>query len=295
MEGGFARALYSFGLWSRGTRSHGIGVAPPQLHGVLYCRGAVHSHATQWETRMTTLFRISLVVMCLAMSNLLGQTIQITDDTAKDSPVTVKGTITFDPNDRDNRTCSITGHNHTDRMIVAFTMIVNATKPDGELAPEMHILRDLFLLDPAMLAKRAPQPQMDFPVFELNTHCGGGVYSGTRRIPIPKPPEAHIKFAFVQFDDGSVRGDDQAVAEAMFQRTETVKYLQSLRDAYSDGGDYALYQALRAPQATNPDHRHRFMASGIRQRLLKLDSARAAADRIDEDLATAEEHVAWLK
>src|SRR5215469_16746417 len=76
-----------------------------------------------------------------------------------------------------------------DRMIVAFTMVLNVTKPDGEPTPEMYILRDLFLLDSFMLAKRAPQPQMDFPVFEVNTHCGGGVHSGTRRIPIPKPPE----------------------------------------------------------------------------------------------------------
>ena len=245
---------------------------------------------------MTILFRISLVVMCLAMSNLLGQTIQISDDTAKGSPVTVKGTITFDPNDLDKKTCSITGHNHTDRMIVAFTMIVNVTKPDGEPAPEGHILRDLFLLDSAMLAKRAPQPQMDFPVFEVNTHCGGGVHSGTRRIPIPKPPEAHIKFTFVQFDDGSVWGDDKDIAEAMFQRTETVKYLQSLRDAYSDGGDYALYQALQdSGRARETDHRFRYMLHGKRLNLLKLNNAKAAADAIDKDLATAEEHAAWLK
>jgi hypothetical protein len=112
----------------------------------------------------------------------------------------------------------------------------------------------------------------------------------------PRPPEAHVRVTFVQFDDGSVWGDDKAVAEAMFQRTETLKYLQSLRDAYSGGGDYALYQAMQdSAISRNADHRPRFMLRGTRLRLLKLKNAKAIANAVDKDLATAEARSAWLR
>jgi len=264
---------YQPGMWMR---------LPVNGGSPLYFRRAVHSHAAQSETPMT-LLRISLVVMCLTKLNLLGQTVQFVDDSPSGSPVSFQGTITF-PANPDEATCEVTGHNNSPKAIVAYMLEVHFTKPTGETETGYWTI-DRFFKQGNIAA-----PQADFPVMAF---CDSG--HSLNGSPKPAAPAAKISALFIQYEDSSVWGDDKAVAEAMFQRTETLKYLKSLRDAYSDGGDYALYQALRAPQATNPDHRHRFMASGIRQRLLKLDSARAAADRIDEDLATAEEHVAWLK
>jgi hypothetical protein len=102
---------------------------------------------------------------------------------------------------------------------------------------------------------------------------------------------------FVQFDDGSVWGDATVIADVMFQRTDAIKYLKSLRDAYSEGGDYALYQALRAsvPSTGETDHRPRIGVHSRQLTLQQLPNGKAVVDRIDKDLATAEEHTAWLR
>jgi hypothetical protein len=233
---------------------------------------------------MTTLFRISLVMMCLATSNLLGQTVQFVDDSPSGSPVSFHGTITF-PANPDEATCEVIGYNNSPKAIIAYTLEVHFTKPTGET--------ETGYWTPDRFFKRGniASPQADFPVM---ASCDSGhSLNGSFK---PAAPAAKIRTLFIQYEDGSVWGDDKAVAEAMFQRTETVKYLRSLRDAYSDGGDYALYQALQDPARTSEaDHRHRFMLRGKRLNLLKLNNAKAAADAIDKDLATAEEHTAWLR
>src|SRR5262249_48341890 len=88
------------------------------------------SQAAQWETRMT-LPRISLVVMCLAASNLLGQTVQFVDDSPSGSPVSFHGTITF-PANSDEATCDVTGHNNSPKAVVAYMLEVHIARPTGE-------------------------------------------------------------------------------------------------------------------------------------------------------------------
>ena len=61
-----------------------------------------------------TLHRIFLVLMCLATSNLLGQTVQFVDDSPSGSPVSFHGTITF-PANSDEATCEVTGHSDTEK------------------------------------------------------------------------------------------------------------------------------------------------------------------------------------
>lgn len=231
-----------------------------------------------------TLLRISLMVVCLAASNLLGQTVQFVDDSPNESAVFFHGTITF-PANPDNATCEVTGHNNSTKAIVAYVLERKITKPTGETSTGQWIIDSFFK------QSNIAYPQADFPVM---TSCRSGLSIGHRFKTAP--PDAHIRPLFIQYEDGSVWGEDKTISDVMFERTETLKYIQSLRDAYSSGGDYALYQALQAEvRWDETDHRHRFMLGLTRHTLLKLNNAKAAADAIDKDLATAEEHTAWLR
>jgi len=107
-----------------------------------------------------------------------------------------------------------------------------------------------------------------------------------------------IKLTFLQFDDGSIWGDDKARAEMMFQRNDVTAYLQSLKDAYSRGGSNALNQALEQPLAESPDHKLRIAViakQGALRRIRDHNDTQAVADEIDKNLASAQEHAIWLR
>ena len=154
---------------------------------ILYFRTCSSRHAAQSDMRMTFL-RISLMAMCLATSNLLGQTLTWVDDSPRDSPITLKGKITFDPKNQDNITCSLTGHNNAQWMIVAYRIYIDVVRPDGNPIDYRHGV-DRFFKDQAILAANSPQPRSDF-TNEIDCELFGGsksVTSSKPRQPTSKP------------------------------------------------------------------------------------------------------------
>ena len=237
--------------------------------------------------------RIILAMLLLLSTSLLGQTIPLADVSPSDSPVTLKGTITFNPKDQNDITCSLIGHNNTNRMIVAYRMYFNVVRPDGE-SIEMRHTHDHFFKDHALMVN-LPQPQSDYLPNDIDCQAffSAGQAAGSARPPdaVPsRPPEAHVRTVFVQFDDGSTWGDDKAVQEIMFDRNEALAYLQSLKDANDLGQALAVYVPLRGA-----DHKIRSMRKGKQVELQNLHDIRAAAAEIDKDLAIAQSHPAWLK
>ena len=126
----------------------------------LYFRACSSRHAAQSEMHMTFL-RISLMAMCLATLNLLGQTLTWVDDSPRNSPITLKGKITFDPKNQDNITCSLTGHNNAQWMIVAYRIYIDVVRPDGNPIDYRHGV-DRFFKDQAMLAANSTPTAIGF-------------------------------------------------------------------------------------------------------------------------------------
>lgn len=235
-----------------------------------------------------SLLRLFPTIMCLATSSLLlGQTLQISDDSPKGSPVSLRGTVTFDQKDPNDLACSVTGHNQSAKSIITYAVELDIKEPTGE--PQiLHFEHDRFFKD-----LNISLPQTDFPIL---TDC---VVGHERNIPrTPAPPEAHGKLLFVQYDDGSVWGDNETTSEVMRQRADTLAYLQSLKAAYSSGGPSALSQALLKDQPVRTsDHKVRIMVHSKEQVLRHIrdtDGIQAVAKTIDDNLAMAEVRKAAL-
>lgn len=225
---------------------------------------------------------------CVAQSSLLlAKTIPISDDSSSGSPVALKGTVTFDGENADNVTCSVTGHNNSPKSVIAYTFELDMTRPSGEPAV------GLFQYDRFLKKQSISLPHADFPVF---ADCKTGHELDIVRTPAP--PEAHAKLLFVQYEDGSVWGNDKTTAEIMAQRSDVVAYLQSLKAAYSSGGLDALAQALAREQPFSDNNLRRRTMVHSRQQTLRYvrdtEGIRAVANTIDENLAMAKLHEAAL-
>ena len=232
--------------------------------------------------------RLFPMVMYLATSTLLlGQTVQISDDSPNGSPVSLRGTVTFDDKDPNNLACSVTGHNQSAKSIITYAVRLDIKEPTGE--PQiLNFEHDRFFKDLSISL-----PQSDFPIL---TDC---VVGHERNIPrTPAAPEAHGKLLFVQYDDGSVWGDKETTSEVMSQRADVLAYLRSLKAAYTSGGPVALSQALLKDQPVRTeDHKFRIMVHSkerVLRRIRETDGIQAVAKTIDDNLAMAAERKALL-
>jgi hypothetical protein len=237
--------------------------------------------------------RLLLAIACLAATS-LAQTVRISDDTPKGSPVSLKGTWTFDPKNPDNMACSITGHNQYNRSIITYFAHLKYVKPSGE-SNEVRIRRDYFFKQDDLAGSFS-----DFPLTVPCDELGGGK-SWPPVIYTPAPPEVPVKTVFVQFDDGSSWGDSQVAADVMRERMETLAYLRELKAAYTTGGSEALVEALQveALQQDQPTrtadkrmewHLKVFETEVTLRYLLAEFGLQAVQDRIESSLARAEVH-----
>ena len=224
--------------------------------------------------------KIILTAVVLTAS-LAAQTVPIADGSRVGSPISLRGTITF--GSRTVSDCTVTGHNNSTRMIVAYVLDLRAILPDGQLAlyKESH---DHFFKDEAMLKMASPQPELDFNTY---LEC-----SDTQFTAPTTQPQATIEAKFVQFDDGSTWGDDAVVQNVMLQRRESLEYINLLKATYAKGGDSALDAALHQQPA---HQRGNMEAVSKRLILLNLNDTQAAARMIDEFLTSAQAHASWLK
>jgi hypothetical protein len=222
-----------------------------------------------------------LLTAVILTASLAAQTIPIADGSAVGSPISLRGTITFGPGTVSD--CTVTGHNNSSRMIVAYVLDLRAVLPDGQpfWYTQSH---DHFLRDEAMLNMASPQPQLDFDAY---LDCGDAPFTARTT-----QPQATIEVKFVQFDDGSTWGDDAAVQNVMLQRKETLAYMNLLETAYAKGGSSALDASLHQP----PVHqRGTVQVLPKRQILLNLNDTQAAIKMIDQFLTSAQAHASWLK
>jgi hypothetical protein len=132
---------------------------------------------------------------------LFGQTISISDDSPAGSPVSITGTVTFQPS---NVVCSITGHNHSSRSIITSSVELKLTKPTGEPG-ELIFERDHFFKSLTISL-----PKSDFLIF---SDCQMGTELDVPRTP--QTPEAHATVVFLQYEDGSVWGNAKVGAQLM--------------------------------------------------------------------------------
>jgi hypothetical protein len=222
-----------------------------------------------------------------------GQTIAWVDDSASDSPLTYKGTISFDPSNRDNIACSLTGHNYADKTVVALVIHLTVVRPDGHSVMYRH-RHDHFFKDQTMMAATSPQPRVDFVPNDIDCGTFGGQSLGKG----PATPSAHAKTMFVQFDDGSTWSGPEAASDeayVMFQRAEALKYLQSLKSAYVQGGVTSLTQVLAAdPGKWEADHKPRPEVRSKYTELHLLNNNAAIVNQIDSYLANAQARANWM-
>jgi hypothetical protein len=102
---------------------------------------------------------------------------------------------------------------------------------------------------------------------------------------LPAPPQANAKLLFVQYEDGSVWGDDKIRVELMTQRAAVIDFLNWLKTAYSTGGRDGLTEALSKDQ--KPGTMVSSKLAGLRM-IRDSQGVGAVADAINKNLATAE-------
>jgi hypothetical protein len=224
---------------------------------------------------------LTLIILIILTAELAAQTVPVTDGSVPGSPISLKGTITFGASTVSD--CSVTGHNNSNRIIVAYVLDLRAVLPDGQ--PYGYTQRhDHFFKDEAMVNMSSPHPNVDF---DSSLDCGDAPFTVRTA-----QPQATIEVKFVQFDDASTWGDDAAVQNFMLQRKETLEYMNLLKAAYVRGGSNALDASLYQP----PVHQHgTVQVVAKRQILLNLNDIQAAAKMIDEFLTSAQAHASWLK
>ena len=253
----------------------------------------------------------TLAMMCVLASPLVGQSVScqsvyvidnhadiplivsVVDKSPADSPLTVQGTVTFDPIDPSNAGCVLTIHNNGDHAVVAYGMVFDVVKPSGEprtilTGGDRFISREYYLngqTPPADYVKAGGDFVPLVPCHKFLAGHSRGPY-------LSRPASATIKLTGVQFDDGSTWGE---VRELMFQRAEALAYLNKLKAAYVSGGPGGLEQELQKPIA-EPDRKFRIGAQSLRLILLnQLQDDQARVALIDARLAQAASHAAWLK
>jgi hypothetical protein len=230
--------------------------------------------------------KILIATFCL-LASAFGQTVQITDKSPSDSPVTFKGTITF--NDTAPANCAITAHNGGSRSIVAFVVQLDVIPADGYWMKHPSGFDHFFAPDD-MLAVMSPAGKDFNPEFP----CGFCHSNGERSVydpPTPQSPSMTITTTMVQFDDGSVWGDPAAIKEVMFQRSAAITYLQSLKASSN------LTQALSAepPLNDSADSRHVLSTRELTWAILRdKTTPQAQADELNRRLAIAQEHASWM-
>jgi hypothetical protein len=222
-----------------------------------------------------------LFVATLMTASLVAQNVAVVDQSPADSPVSVRGSMTFGSGSVSN--CTITGHNNSMRTIVAYVIELHAVLPDGPKF-EYNQNHDHFFRDAAMVKMASPPAGQDF---DADFECEGmPLKPGTTQ------PQAAAETTFVQFDDGSIWGKDATVKNAMLQRTEVLAYLNLLQAAYEKGGLDAFGESLQQ----EPVHkRGNINALAKRQILLDLKDNQQAVKEVNQSLANAQAHESWLK
>ena len=226
-----------------------------------------------------TLRLTALGVYLFTCSVLFGQqTVSITDNSPAGSPVSITGAVTFP--DSSKVVCSITGHNHSSRSIIASWVEMKLTKPTGEPG-EISFERDRFFKSlPVSL------PESDFLI---SSDCRMGIELDVQRTP--QTPEAHATVVFLQFEDGSIWGDTKVGAQLTAQRLEVLAFLNWLKSAYSTDGPDGLEKALAQDQKPGT----MAWAKLNMMRMIRTSSGiSAVVEAIDQNLVTAEARRAWL-
>lgn len=234
----------------------------------------------------------TIIAFLLLSIPLLGQTLTFTDDSPSDSPLTWKGSVTYDQNSQ--ASCALTGHNNASRMIVAYRIEFDVTSPAGVSVSFKH-RDDHFFKPDGLMVEVSPQPKLDyqFPDFcpVLISTGAGQNGSGT--------PTAHIKTLFVQLDDGTVWGATEYVQEIMKQRNDAIAYIKSLESAYHNGDMGAFSSLLSAgPPQKLPHYRGDYVpvvALTRRAVYAELPDVTSRVKQLDADLALIKARSAWVK
>ena len=236
---------------------------------------------------MTTLLRISVVVMSLAASNLLGQTVQIVDNSLAGSPVSLRGSVTFGPGGPNDVACAMNATSLSSNPIILIAVDLTFTSPSGQSA-EFTFRHDHFFNTNLMT-----RPGVTFPVIGDPGACAMGAESAEHQ---PAPASAKASVAFVEFGDGSAwsiggKASSDLVAYVTKQRQTALAYLQSLQSAYTSGGVAGLQSELSKPM------RQGSMVSSKRAGLLMtldMSGMQGVINQINSNLATAQANQASL-
>jgi hypothetical protein len=147
-------------------------------------------------------------------------------------------------------------------------------KPNGEPV-ELKFQRDHFFKPLAISLPRSD--------WQISSDCRTGSEIDIPRKP--KPPEAHAKVVFLQFEDGSVWGNAKVGEQLILERQEVLAFLKGLKQAYSADGSAGLERAMAKDQK-----RGTMLWSKLTSlRMLRSYSGvSAVAETIDQNLATAE-------
>jgi hypothetical protein len=231
--------------------------------------------------------KILITVLLLSLSS-LAQTLTVIDDSPSDSPITMKGTVTWDS--AGNTTCAIKLHNSASKIVVAWRQDIEATFPNGgyTLGYWRH---DHFFKDEAMLAHMSPQPGSD-----AESYIDCGVFS----VPTwtsSTAPNVKIKTYWVQFIDGSRWGDPDAQAYMMAQRNNAVQFLNQLAAAYAHGGEQAFTQTLTSfnPRGINSRATDELNEAHTTQLLLEqMPDVKTQLVEVNRKLSVAASHANWM-
>jgi hypothetical protein len=169
-----------------------------------------------------------------------GQTVNITDQSAPGSPVTIKGTVTFSGS---NITASVIAHNSTKQDVLVNVAGLTITTPAGEVVPISIKHSHYFKPDTG----HEFTPGSDLEILGTDVPHPGLVQGFPR--PQPTLPHAEASLVYVELADGSSWGDNTVGADILNHRAKVRELFNNLNNAYTTGGVNALHSAL----AQKPD------------------------------------------
>jgi hypothetical protein len=173
---------------------------------------------------------ILLTVLLLAPVLAFGQKFQ--DVTAKGAPVSL--TVKADYPDTGPY---IAVHNDSSKGILALVAVTSTTDTRGHVVPGLSEMDYAFKFG-------LINSQEDRGVMPLDLGDSG---AGIKRV------EGAV--LFVQFEDGSTWGYDQAGKNMLAERPQKLAYLKQLVDTYYQSGDAAFAALLNEPKPRSPEYK----------------------------------------
>jgi hypothetical protein len=213
----------------------------------------------------------TLLTVVLASALAFGQKFDVSDLSTSDSPISFTGTTKVL---KTGTACVVTAHNNSSQSLLAM-------RATAEVATRYEWDQPVTFRYDGFFKESGITPGLDFDVVDE------GMYSGEERtyvngVPAEPPPpnfvcHAKVKVEFIQFEDGSIWGDYEAMKDVTARRAKNMGILTHLVEAYDTGGQTAFDAALKEPELKEKTYQMKYEAEYFKTTMIGLAKRRLAA------------------